>query len=463
MTRLKLLEASKAMCGEVIGGRDVFIKSITTDSRSASTGSLFFAISGNNFDGHDYVMDAFEQGAKIAVVHRDLMSAIPAGKSVIKVQDTLTALQDLAAYHRKKFKNLKLVGVTGSNGKTTVKEMVALVLGKKFRTLKTEGNLNNHIGTPLTLLRLNESHEAAVIEMGTNAPGEIKRLANISMPSIGVITNIAAAHLQGLGSIASIRKEKGDLLYSLGPRGVAILNIDDENSAELVKKIAGRTVTYGSDSKATVQLVDSWPNGFGGRNMVVYHKGHEHEIHQPLPGYHNVANAMAATAVGFVAGVGVDGIRGGLNKIKTSPMRMVISKLANGATFINDAYNANTSSVEAALATVVELGIRGKFYFAFGGMLELGNKSEVEHKKVARIAKKYGVTRLFALGKLSRVTALEAKKINLACDKRGSHFTLAKVIANNIGPEDTILIKGSRGTKMELVEKHLNEMIGGGL
>ena len=464
MARFYIQEIVDAVNGDLIQGKKAMINGVLTDSRSVKSGCAFIAIKGPNFDGHKYVKTAFEGGAKAAIVSKNISFPAYPNKAVIKVKDSVRALQDIAALHRNRFEELLVVAVTGSNGKTTVKEMIASVLKQEFKTLKTEGNLNNHIGVPQTLLKLTSSHQAAVIEMGMRGPGEIADLARIARPSIGVITNIGSAHLGKLGSISAVRSAKAELLEQLGQMdrsGIAILNLDDPNSLPLIKGYGGKTITFGKDESADVQLVDSWADTKVGYRAVVYAKGKETQIHIPLAGKHNIQNALSAFAVGVAVGIAPSDIAKGLKKTKPTKGRMSVERLKNGATLIDDSYNANPASVKMAIETASEMKKTGRLFFIFGDMLELGKREIAEHKKIARIAKSAGVDFVYTVGKLTSHTAELASCMGIDSTAGKTHKAIARLVANRIEPEDVILVKGSRGSAMEKFITRLKELLEG--
>lgn len=469
MKKFKISEAVRAVggtlvCGKLIGGGDEFIRRVAIDSRENLRGALFVAIKGERFDGHDFVREAFAKGAVSAIISSEIAQSSVRGKNLILVDDTLKALTNLAAYHRLRFKKLLVVGITGTNGKTTVKDMAALALSEKYKTLKTEGNLNNHIGVPLTLLRLDEFHEAAVIEMGMNSPGEIAALSRIARPSIGVITNIGPAHLEGLKTVTAVRKAKAELLEYLSRKGKTALNADDENSRPLINPRRKNIVTFGREASADINLVDTWSNGKAGHFAVIQSGTKEQEIHVPLLGKHNVQNALAACAVSVMAGVKMEEFAISLKKIRPGAMRMEPVTAPNKTLIINDTYNANPGSVEAALTCLAAYKRKrgGRLLFVFGDMLELGATSVPAHKNIARAVKKAGVDHLFALGDLACVTAKEAARLGVGSTIRKSHAAIARAAARGLKASDIILVKGSRGMAMERVVDNLTEMLKGG-
>ncbi len=461
MARFYLQEIAKAVNGNLIQGKEAMINGVLTDSRNIKRGCAFVAIKGDRFDGHSYVESAFKQGARAAIVSKNIKLPDYPDKAIIKVKDGVLALQEIAAYHRNRFKALTLVAVTGSNGKTTVKEMVTSVLAQKYKTLKTEGNLNNHIGVPLTLLGLTKAHQAAVIEMGMNAPGEISDLARITRPGIGVITNIGPAHLGKLGSISAVRSAKAELLGKIDRNGIAILNMDDPNSLPLIKKHKGKTITFGKDGSADIQLVDSWVDQNVSYRAVVYNRGKETEIHIPLTGKHNIQNALAAFAVGIAVGVEPADIVKGIKKTKAAKGRMRVERLKNGVTLIDDTYNANPASVKAAIETAAEMKKDGRLFLVFGDMLELGKTAIGEHKKIAKVANTAGVDYLYTVGKLAARAAETASALGIHSVAGKSHNSMARLVFNRMKAKDIIVVKGSRGSAMEKFIARLKELIEG--
>ncbi|MBI5814485.1 MAG: UDP-N-acetylmuramoyl-tripeptide--D-alanyl-D-alanine ligase [Nitrospinae bacterium] len=460
MAKFDVERIAEAVNGRLICGDVKKVAGVATNSREVTRGCLFVAIIGERLDGHDFVREAFNAGAAAAIVSNPFLLLSEAGKTLILVENTVRALQDLAAYHRRRFKKLLVVGVTGSNGKTTVKNMAAKALSAKFKTLKTEGNLNNHIGVPLTLLNLDRTHKAAVIEMGMNSPGEIARLTQIAAPSIGVITNIGAAHIGRLGSLSAVRRAKEEIVVGMGQKGTAVLNASDPNSAPIIKKKTRKTITFGARDVADVELVDAWTEK-NGRMIVVSHKGKETAIRLGLLGLKDVENALAAFAVGLAAKVKPEKIAAALGKVKAEKMRMEPLKLPNGVLVINDAYNANPQSSEAALQSVAAMKKPGKFYFVFGDMLELGAESENAHRRIGKLAAKSGVDAVFALGKMAALAAAEAGKSGVRGVVRKTHWELAGAISGCVHAGDTVLVKGSRGMAMERAVTHLVEILGG--
>lgn len=457
-------EIAKEAGGRLVKGARSKTRGVRTDSRNISCGSLFVAIKGENFDGNRFASEAFDHGAAAALVSDPSLEQKLPGKTLIVVDDTVSALQKLAAYHRLRFKNLLMIGVTGSNGKTTVKDMIASALSRKYRTLKTEGNLNNYVGLPLTLLRIKPSHEAAVVEMGMNMPGEIGMLTDLAAPGIGVITNVGPAHIGNFNSIAGVRRAKGELIEHMDRSGAVVLNEDDSNSRPLIEKARTRlrkVVTFGRSPWADVSLVDSWSNGKVGRWASVHFKGGENNMHVPLLGARHVENALCAFTAASLAGIKPKEIVKGIEKVRPAPMRMEPVSLQNGALLINDAYNANPVSTQAALEALAERADLGKLFFVFGDMLELGKKSETAHRKIGRLAASIGVNRMYALGAMASLAASEAEKRGVRVHTGGSARSVANALAKSLKPGDTALVKGSRGIGLEKVVERLIEIVGG--
>jgi UDP-N-acetylmuramoyl-tripeptide--D-alanyl-D-alanine ligase len=460
MARFTVAQIAKAVGGGLVAQTQACVDGVVTDSRDVRRGCLFVAIKGPNFDGHRFVREAFGKGASAALISDpSLILTEPEGVFVL-VEDTVTALQDLAAYHRRRFKKLLVVGVTGSSGKTTVKNMAAAALSRRWVTLKTEGNLNNHIGAPMTLLNLTEKHEAAVIEMGMSSPGEIALLAGIAAPSIGVITNIGSAHLGGLGSVAAVRKAKAELLDVMKRGGTAILNMDDPNSAPLIRKTPLDTVTFGWSDGADARVMESRLAG-AGRRVTIRWKKKDVAVKLKLIGARDADNAASAFAVASVAGVDGGEIVKGLGSVRPEKMRMEPVRLANGALLINDAYNANPDSTRAAIQTLLEIGAGGRTIFVFGDMLELGPEEEAIHAQIGRLAAVAGVSALYSLGGLAGRSALAAGRAGGCHVKAGKNRKrLADEIAKQLRPGDVVLVKGSRGMVMEEVADRLVSIVG---
>ena len=464
MAVFKLQEVAEAVGGELVNG-DLAQKSrgVSTDTRAIKQGELFIALIGENFDGHTFIDKAFQQGAVAAIVSdRSIVSEHP-DKAFIVADDTTKALQELASYHRRRFPKLRVVAVTGSNGKTTVKNMIAAGSSKRYKTLSTQGNLNNHIGLPLTLLRLTAKHEVAVVELGMNHKGEIARLSTLCAPDIGVITNVSGAHIGSFASIAGVRNAKGELLDALGPKGVAVLNADNKESRPLIKKAGAKAVTFGKEKGARVRMIESVQTKNGGSKITLSYKRKRHTIKTPLPGAHQLENSLAAFTALSLLGVEPEAIASALWRMKPEPMRMERIKLPSGALLINDTYNANPASVASALETLKSLSAgrkKGRLIFAFGQMEELGTKALAAHKKVGRQAALFGVDLMITKGALAHEAARVANSRGVETLEANNHRQVAKAIHKKLGPTDLALFKGSRRAKMEESLHHLIAMEG---
>ncbi|MDH5637121.1 MAG: UDP-N-acetylmuramoyl-tripeptide--D-alanyl-D-alanine ligase [Nitrospinota bacterium] len=458
MAKFSIAQVIKAVGGELAEGSvDMVVNGVSTDSRAITRGCLFVAIRGERMDGHDYVRQAFAKGASAALVSHKLIVASSPGKAMVAAPDTTQALLDLAAWHRSQMKNLLLVAVTGSNGKTGVKDMIAAVLSKKYKTLKTEGNLNNQIGLPMTLLGLKPLHQAAVVELGINYTGEMDLLAATARPDIGVITNIGPAHLEGFKTVANVRKTKARMLDYMTRGGMAILNASDPNSAPIIKARQGkRTITFGTGEGNVAVVENVLAKAGTGRRIKISWNGEVYAMKVRGIGESAAINAAAAFAAGVAAKVAPEMIVKAIGSTPPAPMRMAMEKTPGGAWLIDDSYNANPVSVESALSTFGEFG-EGRKFLVFGDMLEMGKAAEKAHAAVARQAKAAGVERIFTYGPLAAITAMEAKKVGLVGVERKSHEALALAVTNVLKPGDVALVKGSRGMRMDKVAELIRQ------
>ncbi|MFA9438661.1 UDP-N-acetylmuramoyl-tripeptide--D-alanyl-D-alanine ligase [Uliginosibacterium sp. sgz301328] len=443
---MKLSEAAVATRGRIIGN-DIEFDGIGTDTRRAMSSALFVALRGERFDGHDYIDQANSHGAVAAMVARGAARNAAADLPLLEVEDTRLALGDLAAYWRTKF-DIPLIGVTGSNGKTTVKEMIAAILRAAFgddAVLATQGNLNNDIGMPQMLLRLEPSHRAAVLEMGMNHPGEIAYLAAIARPTVSVVTNAQRAHLEGMGELDAVAREKGSIYNALPETGVAIVNLDDSHAEMWREQNAGRrVVTFGLSHAADVCATAS-QLAFGSR-IAMRALGHDARFELPVPGIHNVRNAMAAAAATLSAGVSLDAVVAGLSGFSGTKGRLQVRRAKNGAVLLDDTYNANPDSVRAGVDVLA--ATPGKKILVLGDMGEIGDMSAQLHDEVGGYAKSQGVDNLLALGENSEVAVNNF-------GSGGQHFErledLVKALEKLLAPDVVVLVKGSRFMKMERV------------
>lgn len=434
-------------------GTGIFCSRVSTDTRTVSPGDLFIALVGERFDAHDFIPQAIDKGAAAVVASRP-----PAGALVVPVllvDDTLAALQRLAAYNRRQF-TLPVVAVTGSNGKTTTKDLIASVLGSRYKTLKTTGNFNNHIGLPLTLLKLDGTYGAAVLEMGMRGLGEIDLLAGIAQPNVAVITNIGETHLERLGSIENIATAKSEVLNHLDPEGTAVLNGDDPWVRKVAGKFKGRVLFYGTGAENDIRVADIKTDGQSSV-FTVHYQDRLASVMLPVPGRHNVQNALAAVGVGLVTGLSMDGITAGLAQPELTAMRLEV--LEKGPyKIINDAYNANTASVKAALQVLADQAGNRRRVAVLGSMFELGERAQAGHREVGEAAFESGIELLVTVGDLAEYIAKGALAKGMAPEKvfhcRDNEQAMA-ALKSRITAGDVILVKGSRGMKMEEIVRSL--------
>jgi len=458
-TTEEILEATtgKLLCGDL---RRTFSK-IFIDSRMAAVDGVFVAIIGDIHDGHTFLADVVRQGVRGLVISRKKAEHLPLAdwktKAVacIAVEDTTRALGDMAAFNRRR-SQASVVGITGSNGKTTTRQMTATVVSQQYNTLATAGNFNNEIGLPLTLLGLEPDHQWAVVELGTNNPGEIARLAAICSPDIGVITNIGPAHLKGLGSIEGVAQEKGSLLKGLRQNGKAILNADDPRVLQLARQTRNEVVLYGLSADAAVRATDVNEDE-DGINFRLNLAAEKILIRLNAPGRFMVTNALAAAAVGNQLGISSSTIKAGLEAFTPVSGRMNILHPRNQIHIIDDTYNANPDSMKAALATLntMRAGCRG--VFVAGDMLELGEQAPELHKNIGRLAVQSGISRLYTRGDFAESVASGAREEGLAAADivTGTRQEIIADLIKWLQPGDWILVKGSRGMAMEKVVEGL--------
>ncbi len=434
------------------------IRRLCTDSRDIGDGDLFVAIKGERMDGHDFVPAALKKGAVGALVQDGyrLSASIPqrGGRKpvVLSVPDTLRAYQQLATYHRNRFQ-IPVVAVTGSNGKTTTKEMVADVLAQRWPVLRTEGNLNNRIGVPQTLFRLAPRHKAAVIEMGVDQTGQTARLCEIARPTIGLITNIGPDHLEFFGTMDVSAQAKGELLECLPPEGHAVLNADDSYFGYLAARARCEVLSFGLSSNAQVRADQLT---MGSRQGTQFHlrlpgRGRPQLVSIRVHGVHNVLNALAAAAVGHVMGLSPATIAEGLARFRPAAMRSQVLTVG-GIRIINDCYNANPASMKAAIDLLLALGAGARSVAVLGDMLELGPSAPALHREVGAYLAERGVTHLIACGALGKHVAEGARSAGMAPERVVHEPDAARAGAalQALAQEgDVVLVKASRGMKME--------------
>jgi len=447
-----------AVNGKLLCGSETTIfRGVSINSRTIKEGELFVCIKGENFDGHDYFGDAIGKGAAGIILSdtKNLSKGMISKKEapfVIQSENTLRALQDLASYQRARFP-FRVVAVTGTNGKSTTKEMIASIIETKYKTLKTQGNLNNHIGLPLTLLAREPEHEVGVLEMGMSAAGEIRRLAEIAKPDIGVITNISAGHLEQLKTIKEVQAAKGELFDSLGEEGTAIVNADDPLVLELAKSLRIKKITYGIEQSADVQASDIQNQGSDGFTFTAKVFNQTVPVKLSQIGYCNIYNALAALATGHSLGISGKDMNKGLENYQQIPQRNE-QIYFQGITLINDAYNANPQSMREALKTLSEFNTQGKRFLIIGDMLELGPLSESAHHELGQEIILSNIDHLVTVGPLASLVAESAKKNPrhpLQTGKFNTHVDAVDYLLRTVKKGDCLLIKGSRGAKMENV------------
>jgi UDP-N-acetylmuramoyl-tripeptide--D-alanyl-D-alanine ligase len=435
MMRFNLSEVA-TLSGGLLSGANIEIHGMSHDTRALEPGNLFVALHGENVDGHDFLQGAADAGAAGALVSRPVDHPLPQ----VQVADTLIAMGRVAAGWRKRL-DVSVIGITGSNGKTTVKEMITAILSARAPTLSTQGNYNNEIGLPLTLSRLNTSHRYAVLEMGASRSGDIRYLADLARPRIGVVTNAAPAHLEGFGSLEGVATTKGELFAALPTDGMAVINADDR-FCELWQKLAAHctALSFGLGESADVRGQPD--NGL----VRLETPAGSANLNLKLPGRHNLLNALAATAVGCHLGVPVKDIAAALSSMQSLPGRFQTHRHASGWRLIDDTYNANPASLYAGLQVASDMP--GECWLVMGDMAELGPDSEKLHAEMGQSARDLGVKRLFAIGPASRASVAA---FGSGADHFESHEELLHDLAQALHPDVNCLVKGSRSMRMERI------------
>lgn len=455
----EILEATTGtlLCGDL----HCRFSRVCIDSRTISVSDVFVAIAGDVHDGHSFVPEIVDQGVRGLVISRAKVGQMPieAWKKMditcISVADTTRALGDMAAFNRQRSR-VGVVAITGSNGKTTTRQMTAAVLARQYDTLTAVGNFNNEIGLPLTLLSLTAGHRWAVLELGTNNPGEIARLAEICSPDIGVLTNIGPAHLQGLGSIEGVMQEKGDLVRSLAADGKAILNADDQRVMRLTRETKAEVILYGQSKDAKIRAEDIYETE-DTISFTLVLSGESIPVRLNSPGRFMVSNALAAAAVGHQIGLSGETVKSGLESFKPVSGRLNIKHMRNGIHIIDDTYNANPDSMKAAFATLNTLRAGSRGILVIGNMLELGAEAQSLHSQVGGLAARSGISRLYAYGEFAADVTAGARDEGMqsADTFAGSRDEIAADLKIQLQPGDWVLVKGSRGMAMEKVVQEL--------
>lgn len=469
---LTIDEIVKSTGGQLLNGTpDPPVSGVSIDSRTIKNGDIFVAIKGDVFDGHDYIEDAIKKGARGVIIKEGhkisdyILEKVSKDKVILSVNDTMTALQEMARYYRNKF-HLPVVGITGSNGKTTTKEMIWYIMSHKFLVLKNEGNLNNHIGVPLTLFRLISSHNMALIEMGISDRGELTRLCEIAAPTAAVITNIGPTHLEKLGRIENVAEAKSEILDFIKSDGVCILNRDDTFFDIFKAKASGRIISFGMSSAADV-YTESAEIAQDGKSIdsmtfrLICPLG-EVDINMHVIGLHNLYNALCAAATACALGTHIEDIKYGLEKFTPVKMRSTIEKIS-GIYVINDTYNANPASMVAAIDTLKTIKEGKRKYAVIGDMLELGKNTTTAHRDLGIYIAGAGIDGLLAIGEFAENVADGAISAGMDENKVMAYKDFARTLEKirlwlNAG--DILLVKGSRGMKMERIVEGLRETLG---
>jgi UDP-N-acetylmuramoyl-tripeptide--D-alanyl-D-alanine ligase len=435
------------------GDADFIFKGVSIDTRTIEAGSLFVPIKGEKFNGHDFVQQAVKSGAAAVLWNRNEPN-VPSGLPVVLVEDTLTALQQLAKEYCKQV-GVKVVGVTGSNGKTTTKDMIYSILSTSYKVVKTEGNFNNHIGMPLTMLRLQEDTEIAILEMGMSSRGEIELLSQLAAPDVAVITNIGEAHLMDLGSREEIAKAKLEIISGLKREGVLIYNGDEPLLTSSPAHSGRKTVTFGQSMET-----DVYPLSVEQRQQsTVFTMSQAPDVTYEIPvlGVHNVHNALAAIAVGSHFDLSFSRIAEGLKALKLTTMRMEMIRSQKGFDIINDAYNASPTSMKAAISLLEDLKGYERKAVVLGDMLELGEQEKAFHYEVGHMIHHEKIDYVFTYGELGREIARGAQTVY--ADGRVQHFEekgpLIAHLSSLLQKGDVVLIKASRGMRLEEVAESL--------
>jgi UDP-N-acetylmuramoyl-tripeptide--D-alanyl-D-alanine ligase len=439
MMRLMLSEMAE-ICGGRLHGEDCEIHGMIHDSRALEPGMLFAALPGERVDGHDFVATALAAGAAGALVSRTVDAPLPQ----LVVENVLLAMGQIAAAWRRRL-DVTVVGVTGSNGKTTVKEMLTAILSSKAPTLATAGNYNNEIGLPLTLARLGPEHRYAVLEMGASRAGDIAYLAELARPDIGLVNNAGPAHLEGFGSLEGVARAKGEMYTALAPTGCAVINVDDPFAA-LWRELAGNRASLGFGFDASADVRGAMLNS----HARIKTPAGSFELRLALPGRHNVMNALAATAVACHLNLPLDEVAAALNGMKSLAGRFEVHEDAAGWRLVDDTYNANPASLYAGLQVLV--GLKGRPWLVLGDMAELGPDAARLHAEMGQSAADLGVERLFAVGPLS---AQSAAAFGRGAEHFESHQALLEALVVELEPGINCLVKGSRSMAMERIVQAL--------
>lgn len=461
MDRLTLEQVAAEVEGTLVqGDRHAVVEAVSTDTRALTPGSLFVPLIGDTFDGHTFIADALASGAAATLANADatISAHVPSTAAIIRVDDTLTALQRLAAGQRSRLSG-RIAAVTGSTGKTTTKDMLAAIAGTRGSVVATKGNFNNEIGLPLTLLDADQFTEVLVVEMGMRGRDEIRALARIARPDVGVITNVSPVHVELLGTVDNIAAAKRELIEELPGDGVAVLNGDDAHVRAMAANAPGSVVLFGKGEHNDVRATNVQGFGEHGFRFVLHYQGCAAPVNVPVLGTHNVMNALAAAAAAFALGFDIDNVVSGLAAVAAwrSAMRTELHTTPDGVRIINDAYNAGPVSMAAALELLSEMTGERRIAVV-GDMLELGELSQDAHTEVGRDVARRDIDILVAVGKYAPTVVRAAVDAGMP----GTHATAcrdageaAALVGQMIKPGDVVLVKASRGVRLERVAEHL--------
>lgn len=457
-------EILEAISGELLcGSKDQQFSGISIDSRKISAGELFLAIKGEIHDGHSYANDVISQGIRGLVISKEKVDDLfceaweKSGLTGIAVADTTMALGDLAAFIRRRT-DVSVVAITGSNGKTTTRGMTADVLSQRFRILTAKENFNNLIGLPLTLLTLSQAHEWAILELGMNRPGEIGRLGDICLPDIGVITNIGPVHLQGFDSIEGVASAKGELLEKIKPEGTVVLNADDPRVLRLSHNTKKNVLLYGLSKDAAIRAMSIREKKPGTAFTLVL-PTESIDVELGFPGNFMVSNALAAAAIGYKLGLTAGEIKNGLETFKPAKGRMNILSTRKNIHIIDDTYNANPVSMEAAIRALSSLRGSNRSFLVAGDMLELGDYAASMHRTIGSLAARSDMTRLYLTGDFAGAVASGAGDEDMDAGDifTGTRKEIFKDLKGRLQSGDWVLVKGSRAMGMEKVVEWLKD------
>jgi UDP-N-acetylmuramoyl-tripeptide--D-alanyl-D-alanine ligase len=439
--------------GDVISGDSAAaVTSVGTDSRTMKAGDIFLALRGEKFDGHSFVQEAARRGALGAVIDRPI-EELPQDFCVLQVEDTLKALQRMAGEYRKSLP-IQVVCITGSNGKTSTKDLASAVLRERFQITRTEGNLNNHIGLPLTMLKLRSSDQIGVFEIGMNHPGEIAPLAALAQPDVAVVTNVGIAHIEYMGSREAIANEKATLVEALPPSGTVVLNSDDDFSRFIASKTKADAIYCGLSEDANIRATNL-SQDFLGMKFQLHAFGKNVSAQLAVPGVHMVRNALLAVGVGYAFGMSLEEAAAGLSNLQLTKGRLE-QKVVRGIQVLDDTYNANPDSMKAALLTLSQMSTNGRRIAVLGRMGELGAESERGHRSVGQAASDLGLDCVVTVGDEAALIAEEAWRGGVAkVVKVNDQDEAIKALREFVRAGDLILVKGSRSSKMERIVEGL--------